>query len=115
MPKRADVVFRYRFPEDARAIVNMITQRTLPDSQQTNSKRDQPSRKPAFDLQLFLRDVFADAFCSPQRYAPRLGNPLWSRMRQTTVSTTAARELGRLEKEGPAGRTIELASGKLTT
>jgi hypothetical protein len=37
-------------------------QRTLPDPQQTNSKRDQPSRKPAFDLQLLLREVFADPF-----------------------------------------------------
>src|SRR6266850_1082273 len=91
MPERADVIFRHRFPEDARAIVNVITQRALPHPQQTNSKRDQPSRKPAFDLQLFLRDVFADPFCSLQRYAPWLGNPIWSRMRQTTVSTTAAR------------------------
>ena len=96
MPERADVIFRHRFPEDARPIVNFVTERTLPDPQQTNSKRNQPSRKPAFDLQLFLRDGFADPFSSPQRYAPWLGNPIWSRMRQTTVSTTAVRELGRL-------------------
>src|SRR5215475_4945446 len=97
MPKRADVIFRHRLPDNARSIVNLVTERTLPDPQQTNSKRDQPSRKPAFDLQrFFLRDVFADPFCSPQRYAPWLGNPIWSRMRQTTVSTTAVRELGRL-------------------
>jgi len=95
MPERADVIFRHRFPEDARVIVNFVTQRPLPDPQQTNSKRDQPSRQPAFDLQLFLRDGFADLF-SPQRCAPGVGNPIWSRMRQTTVSTTAVRELGRL-------------------
>jgi hypothetical protein len=75
MPERADVIFRYRFPEDARAIVNMITQRAFPYPQQVHSKRDQPSRKPAFDLQLFFRDVFADPF-SPQRYAPGVGNPI---------------------------------------
>jgi len=75
MPERADVIFYYRFSEDACAIVNLITQRTLPEPQQTNSKRDQASRNPAFDLQLLLRNVFADPF-SPQRYAPGLGNPI---------------------------------------
>jgi hypothetical protein len=53
----------------------MITQRAFPYPQQVHSKRDQPSRKPAFDLQLFFRDVFADPF-SPQRYAPGVGNPI---------------------------------------
>jgi hypothetical protein len=75
VPERADVIFRHGFPHDVRSIINMITQRTLPHPQQPNSKRDQPSRKPAFDLQLFLRDVFADPF-SAQRYAPGLGNPI---------------------------------------
>src|SRR3954466_9171338 len=114
MPECTDVVFRYGLSENARAIIDMIAQRTLADPQQTNSKRDQPSRKPAFDLQFFLRDVFADFF-SAQRYAPGLGNPIWSRMRQTTVSTTAVRESGRLRKEGTAGRTIPPASSKVTT
>jgi len=75
MPQRTYVIFRDRFTEDARPIVNLITQRTLPQTQQTNSKRDEAPRKTAFDLQLFLRDVFADPF-SPQRYAPGLGNPI---------------------------------------
>ena len=62
MPQRADIIFRHRFPEDARAIVNFVTERALPNPQQTNSERDQPPRKPAFDLQLLLRKVFADFF-----------------------------------------------------
>src|SRR4029077_16013194 len=77
MPECADVIFRHRFPEDARPIVNSAPQLPPPNPQQTNSKRDQPSRKPAFDLQLSLRDVFADSF-SAQRYAPELGIPISS-------------------------------------
>ena len=96
MPQPADVIFRYWFAENARAVVNFIAQRTLPHPQQANSERDQPSRKPAFDLQLFSREVFAESAFSPQRYAPGLGNPIWSRMRQTTVSTRSVIELGRL-------------------
>jgi len=95
VPERADVIFRHRFSENACPILDVIMQRTLPDPQQTNSKRDEPSRKPAFDIQLLLREVFADPFW-PQRYAPGLGKPIWSSMRQTTVSTMAVRELGRL-------------------
>ena len=75
MPERANVIFHYWLAENTRAIVNFVTQRACPGSQQTNSKRDQTPRKPAFDFQLFLRDVFADSF-SAQRYAPGLGNPI---------------------------------------
>ena len=96
VPECADVIFSYRSAENARAIVNFVTQCTLPNPQQTNSERDQPPRNPAFDLQLFLRDIFADARSSPQRYAREFGNPIWSRIRQTTVSTIAVTEFGRL-------------------
>ena len=55
VPERSDVIFRDRSANDARAVVDFITQRTSPELQQTKSKRDQPSRKPTFDLQLFGR------------------------------------------------------------
>ena len=60
--------------------------------------RDQPPRKPTFDLQFFFGELFAnaEAFLCPQRYALGLGSPIWSRMRQTTVSTMASTEPGRL-------------------
>jgi|SRR6516225_3354914 len=101
VPERADVIFAAGWRRggkfgDPRAIVDFITQCTSPELQQTKSKRDQPSREPAFDLQLFFREVFAGARSSPQRYVAGLGSPIWSRMRHTTVSTTAVMELGRL-------------------
>jgi hypothetical protein len=33
VPERADVIFRHWFPEYARSIVNLVTQRTLPHPQ----------------------------------------------------------------------------------
>src|SRR4029077_10449246 len=53
VPKRTDVIFRYRSPDDPRPVVDFITQRARPKLQQPKSKRDQRSRKQTFDLQFF--------------------------------------------------------------
>ncbi len=67
VPERADVILRDRSADHTRAVVDFITQRTSPELQQTKSKRDQPSRKPAFDLQLFFRELLGEALSCPQR------------------------------------------------
>lgn len=55
MPKRADIIFGDRFSNNASAIVDFVTQGPPQPFQEIKSKRDQPSRFPAFDLQDFLR------------------------------------------------------------
>ena len=59
VPKRDDVISFNRLSDNARAVVHFVAQRSGQNLQQTKSKRDQPSRAPAFDLQVFFREVFA--------------------------------------------------------
>src|SRR4029077_9363090 len=94
VPKRSNIIFGHRSADNARPVIDFVTQRARPNLQQIKSERDQPSRQPTFDFQCFLR--FANALSSPQRYVWGFGSPIWSRIRQTTVSTTAAMESGRL-------------------
>ena len=55
MPERGNVISSYRFPKKIRAIVHFVAECARPNLEQIKSKRDQPSRTPAFDLQGFLR------------------------------------------------------------
>ena len=55
MPERSNVISSYRFPKKIRAIVDFVAESARPHLEQIKSKRDQPSRAPAFDLQGFLR------------------------------------------------------------
>src|SRR5207248_8312886 len=112
VPKRSDIIFSHRSTDDTRPVIDFVAQSARPNLQQVKAKRDQPSRKPTFDFQCFLR--LADALCCPQRYVCGFGSPIWSRIRQTTVSTTAATESGRLDNEGIAGITIAPASSSVT-
>src|SRR5207237_528216 len=59
MPESADVIFIHRLSNNASAIIDLVTQRTRPKLEQAKSERDQPTRAPTFDLQLFLPEVFA--------------------------------------------------------
>jgi len=55
MPERSNVISRDRFSQKMSAIVDFVTERARPNLEQVKSKRDQPSRRPTFDLQGFLR------------------------------------------------------------
>ena len=66
VPERADIIFRNRFADNPRLVIYLVAQRSRPKLQKPKSKRDQPSRELAFDLQFFLG--FAGALFSPQRY-----------------------------------------------
>src|SRR4029077_5142322 len=104
VPERGDVIFPRGFADNVRPVIDFIAQCPRPNLQQPESERDQPSREPTFDLQFFLR--FAETLCCPQRYVWGLGSPIWSRIRQTTVSTTAVTEPGRLYHDGHAGSPV---------
>jgi len=55
MPERGNVISRHWF-SNIRAVLNFVTEGARPNLEQIKSKRDQPSRAPAFDFQgLFLR------------------------------------------------------------
>jgi len=69
VPERADIILRYRSADDTCPVVDLIAQRARPELQQAKSERDQPPRKQTFDLQLFFREVLAEALSRPQRYA----------------------------------------------
>lgn len=55
MPERGNVISRHWFSQNIRAVVDFVTERARPNLQQVKSKPDQPSRRPTFDLQGFLR------------------------------------------------------------
>ena len=54
MPESCDVISFQGLPDDAGAVVDFEAKRSCPHSQEMKSKRDQPSRGAAFDLQLFF-------------------------------------------------------------
>jgi len=53
MPKRCDVISGGPRADNARAVVHFVAKRARQDLEHVKSKRDQPSRAPAFDLQGF--------------------------------------------------------------
>ena len=55
MPERGNVISRHGFSQNVCAVVDFVSERARPNLQQIKSKRDQPSRRPTFDLQGFLR------------------------------------------------------------
>ena len=55
MPKRSNEIAGDRLADDTRPVDNFETQSASQQPQQLNSKRDQPARFPAIDLQDFLR------------------------------------------------------------
>ena len=66
MPERGNVISRHWFSQNIRAVLDFVMERARPNLEQIKSKRDQPSRPPAFDLQGFLRAPRREAW-SAQR------------------------------------------------
>ena len=69
MPERADVIFRHRFPEDARAIVNLdnaaSTPRPVTNKLQTRSAIAQAClRSSTFLARRFRRPLFPPTICT---------------------------------------------------
>jgi len=54
MPKRADEILAHRLANDSGAVLDFVSKCPLPEFQQMEPERDQPSRGPAFDLQVFF-------------------------------------------------------------
>lgn len=80
-----------RFDNPA-AILYLEMQSSHQELDQLISELDQDSGAPTFDLQLFSCVLFS----SFQRNARAFGNPIWSRIRHTTVSATCSTDEGRL-------------------
>src|ERR1051326_8518916 len=76
VPERANKIFRARFSDDAGAIIDFVTQCPAQNSQKIKTKRNKPSRGPAFDLQGFFLPAPRRGVSSAQRYVRALGRPI---------------------------------------
>ena len=93
MPNGEKVGMLFAPGDDPAAILQFETEGAHPELDQPVSELDQPSCPPTFDFQFGASLLAASSF---HRYARGLGNPIWSRIRQTTVSATSSTEAGRL-------------------
>ena len=84
VPQCTNETFRDWSDQDFSAVLDFKTNGMRPNLKQPESECDKNARSETFwiELQIFSRP--ACSFC--QRNACALGNPSWSRIRQTTVS-----------------------------